>query len=131
METANMIGQMVAQLVNELRPEKTPHPQIKLDMPDSYEGDPAEIDNWLRLMETYFTLTKVMDLNWTIVITLQRIKQEKGNRAGAWSAGKLKEWVEMEKEFESRVVEGSMPKEATMRQRSDGMVSDGLLVPLL
>ena len=98
---ANAIRQMVAQLVNELRPERTPHPQIKLDMPDCYEGDPAEIDNWLRSMETYFTLTKVTDLNRTIVITLQRIKKGKGNRAGAWSAVKLKEWVEMEKEFEA------------------------------
>ena len=79
METANAIGQMVAQLVNELRPERVPHPQIKLDMPDCYEGDPAEIDNWLRSMETYFTLTKVTDLNRTIVITLQRIKKGKGN----------------------------------------------------
>ena len=63
METANAIGQMVAQLVNELRPERVPHPQIKLDMPDCYEGDPAEMDNWLQSMETYFTLTKVTDLN--------------------------------------------------------------------
>ena len=127
-ETANAIGQMVAQLVNELRPERVPHPQIKLDMPDCYEGDPAEIDNWLRSMETYFTLTKVTDLNRTIMITLQRIKKGKGNRAGAWSAVKLKEWVEMEKEFEARVADGTMPREATMRQRSDGMVSGGLLV---
>ena len=62
-EMANAIGQVVAQLVNELRPERTPHLQIKLDMPNCYEGDPAEIDNWLRSMETYFTLTKVTDLN--------------------------------------------------------------------
>ena len=47
---------------------------------------------------------------------------------GAWSAVKLKEWVEMEKEFEARVVDGTMPQEATMRQRSDGMVVGGLLV---
>ena len=46
-ETANTIRQIVVQLVNELRPEKMPHPQIKLDMPDCYEGDLAEIDNWL------------------------------------------------------------------------------------
>ena len=46
-ETANAIRQMVAQLVNELRPERTPHPQIKLDMPNCNEGDLAEIDNWL------------------------------------------------------------------------------------
>ena len=46
-ETANAIRQMIVQLVNELRPERTPHSQIKLDMPDCYEGDLAEIDNWL------------------------------------------------------------------------------------
>ena len=62
-ETVNAIGQMVVQLVNELRLERTPHPQIKLDMPDCYEGDPVEINNWLRSMEMYFTLTKVTDLN--------------------------------------------------------------------
>ena len=127
-EMANTIRQMVAQLVNELRPERTPHLQIKLDMPDCYEGDLAEIDNWLQSMETYFTLTKVTDLNLMIIITLQRIKKGKGNRAGAWSAVKLKEWVEMEKEFEARVADGTMPRDATMRQRSDGMVAGGLLV---
>ena len=127
-ETANTIGQMVVQLVNELRPEKMPHPQIKLDMPDCSEGDLAEIDNWLRSMETYFTLTKVTDLNRTIVITLQQIKKGKGNRAGAWSAVKLKEWVEMEKEFEVQVVDGTMPREVTMRQRLDRMVAGGVLV---
>ena len=62
-EIANAIRQMVVQLVNELRTERTPHPQIKLDMPNCYEGDPAEIDNWLWSMEMYFTLTKVTDLN--------------------------------------------------------------------
>ena len=80
METANAIGQMVAQLVNKLRPERMPHPQIKLDMPDCYKGDLAEIDNWSWSMETYFMLTKVTNLNQTIVITLQQIKKGKGNQ---------------------------------------------------
>ena len=34
----------------------------------------------------------------------------------------------MEKEFEAQVADGTMPQEATMRQRSDGMVAGGLLV---
>ena len=46
---------------------------------------------------------------------------------GAWLAVKLKEWVEMEKEFKARVADGTMPQDATMRQRSDGMVAGGLL----
>ena len=47
---------------------------------------------------------------------------------GSWLAVELKEWVEMEKEFEARVAEGLMPREAMMRQRSDGMVAGRLLV---
>ena len=43
-------------------------------------------------------LTKVTDQ--MMIITLQQIKKGKGNQAGVWSAVKLKEWVEMEKEFE-------------------------------
>ena len=74
-------------------------------------------------MEMYFT-----DMNQTIIITLQQIKKGKGNRAGVWLAVKLKEWVEMEKEFKAQVADGTMPREATMRQRSDGMVAGGLLV---
>ena len=41
---------------------------------------------------------------------------------GAWSVVKLKEWVEMEKEFEIRKAEGTMPAEATMRNRADRMM---------
>jgi hypothetical protein len=128
-ETVNAIGQMIAQLMNEWKPNKVPHPQIKLDMPDYYEGDPAEVDNCqLRTMETYFTLTKVTDLNQTVIITLQQIRKGKANCAGAWSAVKLKEWVEMEKEFKTHVREGLMPKDATMHQRSDGMMVDAFAV---
>ena len=89
----------MAQIVNELKPDKVSHPQLKLEMLERYKGDPAEINNWLRSMETYYTLTDVMDLKRTIPITLQRIVKGKGNRAGTWSAVKLKEWIDMEKEF--------------------------------
>ena len=108
------MGQLLAQVVNELKPEKEVHPQLKLEMPECYEGDPAEIDNWLRSMETYFTLTNVTDLKRTIPIVLQRIVKGKANRAGMWSAVKLKEWINMEKEFFQRVQEGSMPENASL-----------------
>ena len=100
MGMADIMGQMLAQIVNKIKPDKVPHPQIKIDMPEHYEGDPVEIDNWLRSMETYFTLVQVTNLSQTIIITLQQIQKGKGNQAGAWSVVKLKEWVEMEKEFE-------------------------------
>ena len=113
----------MAQIVNELKPEKVSHPQVKLEMPERYEGDPAEINNWLRSMETYYTLTDVTDLKRTIPITLQRIVKGKGNRAGAWSAVKLKEWIDMEKEFYHRVQEKTMPGNMSLRNRNDGIIT--------
>ena len=93
------MGQFMAQIVNELKPERVSHPQLKLEMPEQYVGDPAEINNWLGSMETYYTLTDVTDLKRTIPIMLQRIVKGKGNQMGTWSAVKLKEWIDMEKEF--------------------------------
>ena len=45
--TAKVIGQLMAQIVNEIKPDKVMHLQIKLEMPEQYEGDPAEIDDWI------------------------------------------------------------------------------------
>ena len=70
-QTAEEMGQFMAQIVNELKPERVSHPQLKLEMPEQYEGDPVEINNWLRSMETYYTLTDVTDLKRMIPITLQ------------------------------------------------------------
>lgn len=47
MATADIMGQMLARIVNEIKPDKVPYPQIKIDMPEHYKGDPDEIDNWL------------------------------------------------------------------------------------
>ena len=66
-------------------------------------------------METYYAITDVMDLKRTIPITLQRIVRGKGNQVGTWSAVKLKEWIDMEKEFYNRVQEGTMPETASLR----------------
>ena len=63
MGTADAMGQMLAQIVNKIKPDKVPHPQIKINMPEHYKGDPAEINNWLRSMETYFMLVQVTDLS--------------------------------------------------------------------
>ena len=118
----------MAQIVNELKPDRVSHPQLKLEMPERYEGDPAEINNWLRSMETYFTLTEVTDLKRTIPITLQQITKGKGNRAGTWSAVKLKEWIDMEKEFFHRVQEKTMLADASLRNRNDGIITpDGMV----
>ena len=47
----------------------------------------------------------------------------KGNRAGTWSAVKLKEWIDMEKEFYHRVQEKTMPETASLRNRNDGIIT--------
>ena len=121
--TTEEMGQFMAQIVNELKPKKVSHPQLKLEMPEQYEGDPAEINNWLGSMETYYTLTDVTDLKRTIPIMLQRIVKGKGNRAGTWSAVKLKEWIDMEKEFYHQVQEKTMPENALLRNRNDGIIT--------
>ena len=124
--TAEGIGQFMAQIMNKLKPDKISHPQLKLEMPERYEGDPAEINNWLWSMETYYAITDVMDLKRTIPITLQQIVRGKGNQVGTWSAVKLKEWIDMEKEFYNRVQEGTMPETASLRNWNDGIItSDG------
>ena len=69
MGTVDVMGQMLAQIVNKIKPDKVLPPQIKIDMLEYYKGDPAEINNWLRSMETYFTLVQVTDLSQTIIIT--------------------------------------------------------------
>lgn len=74
-------------------------------------------------METYFTLTEVTNLKHTIPITLQRITKGKGNRAGTWSVVKLKEWINMEKDFFHRIQEGTMPETAMYRNRNDGIIT--------
>ena len=35
--TAEEMGQFMAQIVNELKPERVSHPQLKLEMPEQYE----------------------------------------------------------------------------------------------
>ena len=121
--TTEEMGQFMAQIVNELKPERVSHPQLKLEMPEQYEGDPTEINNWLQLMETYYTLTDVTDLKRTIPIMLQRIVKGKGNQMGTWSAVKLKEWIDMEKEFYHRVQEKTMPENVSLRNRNDGIIT--------
>ena len=49
-------------VIEEMRPPPRPvQPALKLEMPDYYEGDPMQIANWIRSMETYFHLTKLSD----------------------------------------------------------------------
>ena len=77
-------------------PPKPAKPTSKMDMPDPYKGDPAEISNWIRSMEVYFQVVDMDDMGNMILMMLQRIRKGKGNRARMYSAVKLKEWIDAE-----------------------------------
>ena len=67
-----------------------------MDMPDPYEGDPADISNWIRSMEVYFQVVNMDNMGNMILMMLQRIQKGKGNQAGTYSAVKMKEWINVE-----------------------------------
>ena len=47
--TVTAIGTTIGEIARITRPPPQPtKPTIKMDMPDPYEGDPAEISNWIR-----------------------------------------------------------------------------------
>ncbi|KAF8670115.1 hypothetical protein AX14_005943 [Amanita brunnescens Koide BX004] len=115
---ATAIGTTIGEIAWVTRPPPKPaKPTIKMDMPDPYEGDPAEISNWIRSMEVYFQVVNMDDMGNMILMMLQRIRKGKGNRAGTYSAVKLKEWIDAEREFARRVGEGTMTRIATYEER--------------
>ena len=70
-------------VIEEMRlPPKPVQPALKLEMPEYYEGDPTQIANWIRSMETYFHLTKLSDFEQKILITLPQIRKGKADHAG-------------------------------------------------
>ncbi|KAF8702665.1 hypothetical protein AX14_014355 [Amanita brunnescens Koide BX004] len=107
LSAANAIGTTIGEIARVTHPPPRPtKPTIKMDMPDPYEGDPAEISNWIQSMEVYFQVVDMDDMGNMILMMLQRIRKGKGNRAGTYSAVKLKEWIDAEREFAQRVVAG-------------------------
>ena len=93
-------------------------------MPDYYEGDPMQIANWIRSMETYFRLTRLDDFKQKILITLPQIRKGKADWAGRWSAIQLQEWINSQNRFEELVDEGHCPDDLTYEQRRDGIHND-------
>ena len=114
---ATAIGTTIGEIARVARPPPRPtKPTIKMDMPDPYEGDPAEISNWIRSMEVYFQVVDMDDMGNMILMMLQRIRKGKGNQAGTYSAVKLKEWIDAEREFIRRVGDGTMMRVATYEE---------------
>ena len=126
---ATAIGTTIGEITRVTRlPPRPTKPTIKMDMPDPYEGDPAEISNWIRSMEVYFQVVDMDDMGNMILMMLQQIRKGKGNRAGTYSAVKLKEWIDAEWEFARRVVEGTMTRIATYEERANGVYAGGIEV---
>ena len=74
-------------------------PELKMDPPDYYEGDPTEIDAWLRKMAYYFVQVRLVDPMQQIAYAIQRIRKGPGNRATNWSNSKIVEVDAYEKEL--------------------------------
>jgi hypothetical protein len=66
-------------------------PALKVDPPEYYEGDPEEIDTWLRRMNYYFGQVNVTNTFTRMTYAIQRIRKGKNNRATNWANGKIGE----------------------------------------
>jgi hypothetical protein len=66
-------------------------PALKVDPPEYYEGDPEEIDTWLRRMNYYFGQVNVTNTFTRMTYAIQRIRKGKNNRAANWANGKIGE----------------------------------------
>jgi DNA-binding transcriptional MerR regulator len=73
-------------------------PALKIDPPEYYEGDPEEIDTWLRRMNYYFGQVNVTDGLARMTYSIQRIRKGKNNRAANWANGKIGEQANFDEE---------------------------------
>jgi hypothetical protein len=73
-------------------------PALKIDPPEYYEGDPKEIDTWLRRMNYYFRQVNVTDGLAQMTYSIQRIRKGKNNRATNWANGKIGEQANFDEE---------------------------------
>ena len=71
--------------------QRPKQPELKIDPPEYYEGEPSEIDTWLRCMAYYFNQVRLNDPEAQIAYTIQRMRKGKNNRAGNWANSKVHE----------------------------------------
>ena len=95
---ATAIGE-IREVFREPPPEQ--RPQMKIDMPEMYEGKPEKIAHWLRSMRAYFGLMAVTNMFQIIPIMLQRIKGGTVNRAENWVGVKLQEFMDFQTEVQN------------------------------
>ena len=65
--------------------ERPRNPELKVEPPEFYKGDPAEIDTWLRRMTYYFGQVRLTNNDQRIAYAVQRIRKGSQNRAGNWA----------------------------------------------
>jgi hypothetical protein len=73
-------------------------PALKIDPPEYYEGNPEEIDTWLRRMNYYFGWVNVTDGFARMTYSIQRIRKGKNNRAANWANRKIGEQANFDEE---------------------------------
>ncbi len=78
---------------------RTRPPELKVEPPEHYEGEPAEIDAWIRRMNYYFTQVRLTDDIDRVTYAIQRIRKGKGNRATNWANGKIGEIAQFDEEL--------------------------------
>ena len=59
--------------------ERPRNPELKVEPPEFYEGDPAEIDTWLRRMTYYFGQVRLTNNDQRIAYAVQRIRKGSQN----------------------------------------------------
>ena len=74
------------------------NPKLKVEPLEFYEGDPAEIDTWLRRMTYYFTQVRLRQDDMCIAYAVQRIRKGTQNRAGIWANQIIHEIAMMDEE---------------------------------
>ncbi|KAG5634242.1 hypothetical protein H0H81_002745 [Sphagnurus paluster] len=89
----------IANFIDAVKKEIRKEPSIKVELPDDYEGDPAQISPWLRRMELYFLHKKLQDDVEMMTLALQKIKKGKGNRAQEWADMHIKSVLQYQVEL--------------------------------
>ena len=82
---------MLERVDREWERQRPKQPELKIDPPEYYEGEPSEIDAWLRHMAYYFNQVRLNDPEAQITYTIQRIRKGKNNRTGNWANSKIHE----------------------------------------
>jgi hypothetical protein len=89
---------MVERTEREAKRTRARRPALKIDPPEYYEGNPEEIDTWLRRMNYYFAQVNLTDGLARMTYSIQRMRKGKNNRAANWANGRIGEQANFDEE---------------------------------